>query len=67
MNLEVIMQLSDIFGPDTVSISCPAETGEELLRRVSRLALVSAHAQGISEETILNALREREKLSSTAE
>lgn len=58
------MQLSDIFGPDTVSMRCSAESGEELLRCVSRLA--SARPQGIPEETIFKALRERENLSTTA-
>lgn len=64
MNMEVIMQLSDVFGPDTVSMRCSAESGEELLRCVSRLA--SARPAGMPEETIFNALMAREKLSSTA-
>lgn len=58
------MQLSEMFGPNTVSIRCSAETGEDLLRRVSRLA--AARSDGITEETIFNALRKREELSSTS-
>lgn len=60
------MKLSDLLKSDTITLDCTPETDEQLLRCIARIASEADSMAGISEETIFDALFNREQLSSTA-
>ena len=60
------MKLSEIIEPGSVSINLAPDSSEQLLREIASLASSAEPLRNISEETIYNALFNRERLSSTA-